>query len=220
MPPVRGWDSCHLGPVASVYIWMPSLVNSCVQLTAIDGLWQDAASGVAGRRVSGSEVDRLVSSIEASFGAAIAREEDVAASDLALSLRQGRSLAEVLGRQGGRVVRGGGERAISEVGRDYVVLRGGTGAEEIIPLPRLGSVRPGSGERPVVSDEPLVGRLRRWCRGGGAITVETSDGAFEGRLSVVGVDYLELQAAGGPMIVPVEKVRSVRLARGDSTGGP
>lgn len=127
-------------------------------------------------------LDKLLGSLESSFDAGIARAEEEAASDLALSLLQDSSLHDAL-RCGGTVeahLEGRAPLEVTQVGPDYVSCAGHTSV--VVPLTRTWlSISPvGSG--PSFTDLPFLALLRRMVRGGGTVEVRSRRLTYRGRL--------------------------------------
>jgi hypothetical protein len=160
----------------------------------------------------GSQVEGLLTSLEASFDASIDREEQEAASDLAFSLAQGQPFADVLARSGAMGVRlpGGRTAPIAVIGRDYVAS---AVPATLIPLERVIAVTIESGSAPVSRGDSLVERLRDWARRGTAVEIATQAGSFTGRLALVGPDHVRLDRKPGIVAVALEAVESVRSLR-------
>jgi hypothetical protein len=143
-----------------------------------------------------------------------ARQEDLAAADLALALTQGRSLREVVvGARGGVValLPGGGEEPVSALGRDYLVS--GAPLETLRPLSgtRLGFTA--GGAPPEERSDGFLEAARRWARRAEPVHVLLEDCAQRGILRQVGPDCLVLDRREGRVAVPVQMVRAIRLAR-------
>ena len=168
----------------------------------------------ARRRVGGPVADtrllRLLTSLDVQFDAAVAREEDEAASDLAFSLRQGLHLRDVL-RKGSWVARlGGGERPVVLVGRDFVVCAGPDSV--LIPQRRLIVAPSDSAGEPQVSKVPFLETLRALCRSGAEIEISCRDVVLHGRLIQVGPDHVAVSAGSRPAFVALEAIDFIRLA--------
>jgi len=158
------------------------------------------------------QLEQVIARLEARFDAALAREEEEAAADLALSLRQDRPLADLIRDGGGlRVVEGDGAQApVTVVGADYC----GTGTP-LTCICRLGSaplvVEPAA-PAPESLGDSLQEVARRWARGGQRVGLGLeTDGSLVGRLAQVGPDNLVLEGTAGRFIVPLWIVRSIRL---------
>jgi hypothetical protein len=158
-------------------------------------------------------LDRLIASLDASFDASVARQEDEAASDLAFSLLQGRSFIEALrGRSLALCLPEGGRAPVVALGRDYVV-----GGGMVVPLLRSVLVA-GSREPPSAREDSLLEVLRRWARAGREVEVSTASGTFAGTLVCAAEDHLELRSGRGQVLLgrrAVEWVRGARGGRGD-----
>jgi hypothetical protein len=159
-------------------------------------------------------VDGLLQSLGATFDAAIAREEEEAAADLAMSLRQDRSLADVLMRSPWRVVlRPGFSPRLDVVGPDHVVASGG--GRHVIPLRWL-EVTPDATARPPDRDSRLlVEVLRDVARSGRDVSVLGPGGDHRGVLRWVGTDHLALETHRGLFLLPLEGLRRLTVKEGE-----
>ena len=92
-------------------------------------------------------LNRLFSSLEASFEAAITAEDDVLAHDLAMSLRQGRTLTDVAARSGpiDLIQISGVRLPVEVVGEDFV---GVVGVQSMLFPMRRAVLSPGIGHAP------------------------------------------------------------------------
>lgn len=157
------------------------------------------------------ELERVIARLEARFDAALAREEEEAAADLALSLRQDRTLSDLI--RGGTALRllgtDGARPAVTVLGADYC----GTG----IPLTcvsRLGStplLSDSQGPAPETRRDSLQEVARRWTRCGRTVELGLEAETVQGRLTQVGPDNIVLEAPAGTVIVPLWLVDSIRL---------
>jgi hypothetical protein len=162
--------------------------------------------------VADTQLLKLLSSLEVQFDAAVAREEDEAASDLAFSLRQGLNLRDVL-RKGAWVARHDGvERHVVLVGRDFVACSGPESV--LIPLRRLVVAPSASGVHARISLLPLVETLRGLCRSGALVEVSARDLQLNGRMMQVGPDHLALTTIAGQTFVALDAIDSIRLVGG------
>lgn len=166
-----------------------------------------------------SGVDRLLASLDAMFDAAVAREEDEAASDLARSLLQDLSLEETLPRLGplmallpeGRLLE------VSVVGLDYVTA--GSPAM-FIPITRA-MLLASDGPSPEIKGEDLVTALRRMAHAARKIRVSSDGVEATGRLRRAAVDHILIETRSGrPVVVGIEAVRAVTLVPEDSADAP
>jgi hypothetical protein len=147
--------------------------------------------------VADDHIDNLLTVLEASFDAGVARGEDEAASDLALSLLQDARLPAALERDGAVAVLllGGARAPVTEVGEDYVACH--FGMEIVVPLAHATLVADAGRERPSVSDLSFLGKLRALVRRGAIVEVHTVRGAHRGRLGAATPDHLVIVRAGG-----------------------
>lgn len=164
-----------------------------------------------------SEIDKLLASLNATFEAAVAREEDEAASDLAFSLLQGLDFVETLRRGHGATLRasGGATLSVVEVGSDYVVARGPSTV--LVPSLHAIIVRSAVGAPPRVVEGTLVEALRRMARTHRTVEVRTQDGTFTGRLVKAGPDHVVVQAREANVLIGLGALRAVSVARGEGS---
>lgn len=158
-------------------------------------------------------MDRMLRHLNVGFEAAIAREEEEAARDLAYSLLQGFDIGSALRRWGAAELRSvdGSLLPIEELGQDFVAAGGST---LLCPHTHLVAYRAAVGSAPALTDETLVVRLRLWARKGARVLVRTSEGSvFRGRLVRVGPDHFELASEVGSILVATTMVAWVKLAR-------
>lgn len=135
-------------------------------------------------------LNELLHSLESSFDASVARAEEEAASDLALSLLQDSRLADVLGRAG-RVqlhIDGRPPLTVTEVGRDYV--RCERPAELLVPLERASYSVSAAGEPPASTGRPLLAVLRALVRARSCLDVRTHAGSYRGLLARACPDHI------------------------------
>jgi hypothetical protein len=147
-------------------------------------------------------LDRVLAELEAAFDAAVTREEDEAAEDLAFSLLQDRPLRDSLIRSGpvSAFLPSGATRAVVAVGTDYVVCE--RPVPTVIPLRRTVLVRDAEGPVPRSADRDLVGLLRTWARRGAQVELDTDAGTFGGKLVSAGADHVVLAALVGSGSTP------------------
>lgn len=151
--------------------------------------------------MGGSEA---IEAFEASFEAALAREEDAAASDLAFSLRQDVDLRDAVARSGAGwalLTSAGGSSSVDEVGIDYV--RAGT----LVVRAGRATLRSAPGPAPATSDRTFVELLGTACRSGA--TVVTCVAA--GRLARVAKDHVGITNGDRETIVGLAALESVRF---------
>lgn len=154
--------------------------------------------------MGGSETVEWADALEASFEAAVAREEDVAAADLAFSLRQDVDLREAVGRSdsGWALMRAGGARHhVDEVGRDYVC------AGPLLVRSGRATLMQGPGPSPTISDRTFLEVLGAVCRRGAVVTLE----GVAGRLVRVARDHVAVQRGDAETMVGLDAVERVRL---------
>jgi len=156
-------------------------------------------------------LDRVLSSLEAQFGAAIDRAEEEAAADLAHSLRQGMSLPEVLAQGSWIALTGAGARTVCEVAKDHVRLEPGN---HIVPMTAAVFQR-STEARALRSDRTLTQLLRYETRLGTELCVETDGNSFVGRALTCGEAHVVMASRGRELLVPLAQIRSIKLFRGD-----
>lgn len=157
------------------------------------------------------ELERVIARLEARFEAALAREEEEAAADLALSLRQDRTLSDLI--RGGGSLRllgpDGARPPVTVLGSDYC----GTGTP-LTCVRRLGStplLSETRGPAPETRRDSLQEVARRWARCGRSVELGLEAGTLKGRLAQVGPDNMVLESPPGTLIVPLWLVDSIRL---------
>jgi hypothetical protein len=164
------------------------------------------------------QLHRVLASLEATFDAAVAREEEEAAADLALSLSQDRSLPESLLGSGPVqvVLDGGGTAPVSAIGDDYVA------AGSLVRLFRSQTatfVVGGDGDAPRRTPTSLLSVLRRCARFRDRVTVCLNGGVFNGRLVSAAPDHIVLDGAAGRFVIGVGAMREIRLVTEGSFDG-
>lgn len=160
--------------------------------------------------MGGSEALEWLGVLDASFDAAVAREEEVAAADLAFSLRQDVDLRGALARsrRGWSLAGQGGYRTVSEVGRDY--LRAGA---LVVPI-ALAVVRSDPAPVPEYRDRTMLELLGAACRTGVDVTIRHSSGEAGGRLVRVANDHVAVQKGDAETIVGVAAIEAIGLLEG------
>lgn len=142
----------------------------------------------------------------AAFEAAEARQEEVAASDLAFSLRQDVDLVAAVGGRGWTLVLEDGLSAeVDEVGADYVIAG-------LYAVPASKAVlRAADGRAPLRSERSFAEWLGSACRAGATIEVRAGSRELRGALVTVGRDHLKLRTRGAAALVGMAAVDSVGL---------
>lgn len=160
----------------------------------------------------GSDVEGLIRSLGARFEAEVAREEDLAADDLALSLIQGRSLVEVASRQPSleAVLEGEGRLQVLELGLDHVVVGPPPGA--IVPLDAVVLTAGGTASCEV-TQRGLIERLRDHVRPAAEVEVGLGRASIRGTLKAVGPDHLRVESLGQTYLIPISRATRVRVVR-------
>lgn len=154
-----------------------------------------------------AHLEGLFASLEASFDAAVGREEDEAADDLAFSLQQGLIQRDLLARRGFAVTVGSGTYAALEMGLDHVVAEG----ERLVPLTACTAVLHRDLDPPVVSDSRLVEVLRARTIDQANAEITTSAARFRGRFLLCGPDHVVIATPRGEVVIALASVLEVRL---------
>ncbi|MGI8774403.1 MAG: hypothetical protein ACR2KQ_05205 [Actinomycetota bacterium] len=155
-------------------------------------------------------IDQMLQGLSAAFEGSVARHEELAADDLAVSFLQGRSLHEVLGRGKALALldREASGPPVSLLGSDYVAV--GKPPRLIVPLEHA-VVRVGSdNEPPQHIEESWIQRARSWR--GRRVLVRVLGSEMSGVLSLVGADYLVLTREQ-QIVIPAGAVRALTLYR-------
>lgn len=154
-------------------------------------------------------LDRLFSSLEAQFGAAVARAEEEAAADLALSLRQGLSLGETLATGAWTVTTPFGPRVVREVAKDHVrVAPGG----EIVPLASAVFQRT-EGSEALHTDHTLIQVLRDAVRGWRGIEIVLGHRTFVGTPVACGETHILVAGRSQEHLLPIGEICLIRPSR-------
>jgi hypothetical protein len=142
--------------------------------------------------VADQEVEGLVRDLSASFEARVARAEEIAAADLAVSLEQDADIPDALSRWRGACIAMEDlpPLAVTEVGRDY--LSAGIPTQAVVPLSRAIVTRAPSESRPVHTDQLLILALRPWSRDRLQVRVKAEGRIHQGRLVRAAWDHLLL----------------------------
>lgn len=160
-----------------------------------------------------ADINRVLGGLDTSFDAAVVASDDDAANDLAYSLSQGFTLARALSRWPGVTWHVGNGIVVSaeEIAADHVVALDGT---LVAPLDRLVATR-SEGPPVRLTEIDLVTRLRRWARVSAKVQVTDVAGElWEGSLTRVAEDHLELECNKKAAIVSVGAIASIRLGHG------
>ena len=164
--------------------------------------------------MGGSRPVDWLDDLGAAFEAAEAREEEIAAADLAFSLRQDVELATALaGRGWTLLLDGGAGAAVDEVGVDYVL------AGPSVVRARNAVLRSGGRLAPVRRERSLAELLGAACRAGAAVEVRAGSLRARGTLVTVGHDHLELRREGTATVIGLDAVDSVTLCAEGGAGG-
>lgn len=154
--------------------------------------------------MGGSETTGWVDALDATLEAALLREDDVAAADLAFSLRQDVDVREAVERSGSAwaLVRAGESRLlVDEAGIDYV--RAGCW----LARTRAATLRSTTGDSPQLTDRTFLEVLGSAARAGADVTIDD----VRGRLVRVAKDHVALLKGGTETIVGLDAVEWVRL---------
>ncbi len=150
--------------------------------------------------------------LDASFEAGLARDEEIAATDLAFSLRQDADLRQAVARSGSGWVltlEGGATLPVDEVGADY--LRAG---ETFVPFGKA-VLQSSLGPAPSPIDRTLVEVLGTACRAGAEVDVTGHGRSTSGQLTRVARDHLAVTDRGQQTLIGTGAVDAVRIrARG------
>ncbi|HZJ52155.1 MAG TPA: hypothetical protein VFF07_15255 [Actinomycetota bacterium] len=159
------------------------------------------------------ELDPVITSLAASFEAAMVRSEDEAAADLALSLRQGRALIEVLRLAQGieAHLSGGARHPVTLLGDDFCGI--GEPATRVLTWETAVFQSKASGAAPMRFAGDLIALAREWTRRSAHVEIVTAAGGLRGRLAEAGSDYLCVMAAAGPRYVPRASLTEMTLLR-------
>ena len=154
-------------------------------------------------------VDRLLEWLDASFAARVAYEEDDAASELAFSFRQDRTLLRALVRAPCADVRlpDGGFAPVAEIGRDYV--GGRVPGDVLIPLARACVAMGSDGKRADVRDRSLLEVLHGLARERAAVEVGAMGWTCSGRLVTAARDHLEIEGERRAYLVARDSVAAI-----------
>lgn len=158
--------------------------------------------------MGGSEAVEWLGALEASFEAGLARDEDVAAADLAFSLRQDVDVRDALARSRTGWALTTPEAAsapVDEAGTDYV--RAG---DLVVRSDRVG-LRSAAGPPPRVTARTFLELLGAACRAGADVQVRGYGVGTSGRLVRVGKDHVALRSGEVETIVGLATLDSVRL---------
>jgi hypothetical protein len=167
------------------------------------------SSVAGGGLVTDPRLERLFASLDASFDAALAREEDEAATDLALSLRHDLPLTEVVLRGSWSVrLAGGAQAPVTVAGRDFI---GTDGSDPLIVPVGRAVLQAAPCPRPRGSDLSLLELLRIMARRAAKLQIDHPEGRVDGRVCVVGAAYLIVETAIGRCLVGLHAVTAIRL---------
>jgi hypothetical protein len=167
--------------------------------------------GCRGGRVADSELDKVLQALDAEFDAAVAKQEDAAATDLALSLLQDSILPERLTSAPYFAELANGTRLrVMAVGPNYVIV----GRDDLVPLTKAVFRRSEGGAPPRRSSRDLLSVLRSWVRGGSLVEIDIQGRVLAGRLGVAGRDHVAVETTSGQLMVPLLGIDRIRRVRG------
>ncbi len=160
-----------------------------------------------------AHIDSWLSSLNASFEAAVEREEEQAAGDLAFSLLQDLGQVETLrrGKAAALKLAGGASLPVARVGSDY--LAAGNPPNLIVPISFAVVLVGPSGPAPEIADDSLLLLLRRAARLGTYARISSTEGDWQGRIVKAGVDHLIVNVSGQSLIVGNGAIRAITLLR-------
>jgi hypothetical protein len=164
-----------------------------------------------GGMLADPKLRRTLESLETSFDAALARAEDEAASDLAFSLLQGRTLLDLGAREGPwDLYFGEGRRMpLTLVGRDFVA--GGSPPSVLVPAARAVLLHASEGEPARESDAGLIEELRGLAGFAMVVEITTSSAVLRGHLVRVGPDHVAVRTGAGEAMAGFETIHQVVL---------
>ncbi len=161
-------------------------------------------------------IEHVFKEMDAAFDAALAAEEESAADDLAMSLRQDVPLPALVGRGSWEVAVGDvGFFVVDEIGCDYVraIDPSAEGGRVLVPSPLAVLRRCSTARGPAArTDRRLLTVLRHLVRVGGEIRVNTTIAAVDGRPEAATPTHLLLKGARTEWVIPLEQIRSVHLS--------
>lgn len=157
--------------------------------------------------MGGTETDGWLAGLGASFDAALAREEDVAADDLAFSFRQDGDLRATTRGRGWVLLLDGGEAAapVEEVGADFVSAGGA-----VVPV-RYAALRSAEGASPRLSERTLSEVLGAACRSNAWVEARAGGTRVEGRLVKAGRDHVVLRRGATDVVLGLDAIAALRL---------
>ncbi|HYI44844.1 MAG TPA: hypothetical protein VE174_05195 [Actinomycetota bacterium] len=162
----------------------------------------------------GSGFDRLFDELDAGFEAAIAREEEDAANDLARALRQDGNLRTAIERGSWRLKLDDGLIAVvTEVGTDYVVASD-TRFGWLVPLSRAFLYSDPDSSFPRSFNRSLIESLRAHARAGARVEILSDLGPVTGRLIGAAVDHVRLVTSKRDVLIAARTIRGVRFEVG------
>ena len=157
--------------------------------------------------------ERLFDDLDVGLEAAIAREEEDAANDLARALRQDGDLQFAITRGGGWKLKlaEGAMAPVTEVGTDCVVASSQQ-VNLLVPLSRAVLCRDLDVDPPRSSMTSFVECLRRLVRARTRVELVSDGGSFTGNLVGAASDHLRLSSPMGDVLVGARSIRAVKHA--------
>ena len=156
-------------------------------------------------------LDRLFSSLEAQFGAAVARAEEEAADDLALSLRQDVPVKTLLRNGMWQVATGTEWEPVCEVAKDHVRTASG----RLIPFSEA-RLRRGSGPRPTTTNASVAQVLRQESRRRREVVLALRDQTIVGHPISCGDTHVLVRSQKQEYLLPLSQICRIKLSHGDS----
>lgn len=173
-----------------------------------------------------ADLPAVVSDLEAAFVAALQRDEELAADDLASSLLHDLDIPRAVARMSRPELLLADGRAfpVVEVGLDHLVA----GERNPVCVPTAFAVVRGDSQRVTVpsqtggnrertpfSSVTLLERMRRWASEELPVRVATASDSYEGVLTRATPDHVAIQRASREIFVSWGSVREVRRLRDD-----
>ncbi len=159
-------------------------------------------------------MDRLLDSLGVEFEAELARYDDAAADDLALTFLQDSTLAHSLQGQGWRIdpvleTPSAGKR-VEEAGLDYVLAGG------VVVMTARASFLASAHDPPITSDRTFREVLRGWTRPPMVVDLKAGPSEFRGRLTRAARDYVALSTSVGERLIPLGEIWWVKPLRAEA----
>ena len=159
-----------------------------------------------------AESKHVLRGLAARFDSAVARDEELAARDLARSLRSGRDTRGLIRAGAGLIAPTGLSEPIAELGHDYCVA--GVDGHWLVPLDAVELLVGRKAPRPREGSEWLSCLLRGLGRSGAHAELFAASGRRFGVLVGAGSDHVLLETQIGPTAIPLAAIRAIRLVHG------